>query len=480
MSKGYYLIVCIIGLFSLTACQYQRAENNQQAPTDTQQLSTAVPTDSLETPKDTLATQIHIYLENSGSMNGYVAGNTDFKDALSDLLVLLKYHYGEENIQLHFINTEIYPFFSYTDITQIPYKLSPKSIAIGDTGSSDLNQIFNQILEKTDTHTISILLSDAIYSIQGSDTEALLNFQKSKTKDAFLSSSKRGFDPVTTIVQLQSVFWGNYWDKNNNKTMLRDAIRPYYLCITGPADRMQDFNANIPLEKEKVQGFQHKYVLSSRDFSQNNYYSVLTASFNHGRFKPIRTLSTSTYVRGIEDVEINRRSADPFGFAIAVDLSSIPAENSYKMNPDNYEIRAGDYQIEAIIPIDKKDIHPSDWIRIQAANATHIIQIQAKSGVYTDLDLALKKVIPQWVYHTDTDDDSNIQAVLDKTFGLKYMIEGISEAYETVSQKKDYYFEIQVPIGKSTPSNTGRAFFIVLILGVLGGLGFMVIKNRNR
>lgn len=481
MSKGIYLSVCVLGIFIASACQYQRP--GQTPPSDTGDADTSTiqtPTDTLVNSGDTAATQINLYLENSGSMNGYVAGNTDFKNALSDLLVLLKYHYGEENIQLHFINTAIYPFFPYSDITQVPYQLSPKSIAVGNTGSSDLNHIFNQILKQTDTHTISILLSDAIYSIQGSDTETLLNFQKSKTKDAFLSSSKRGFQPVTTIVKLSSIFWGNYWDKNNKKTMLRDKPRPYYLCITGSAERMQDFNDNIPLESGKVQGFQHKYVMTSKDFSQNNYYSILTASFNHGRFKPIRTMSTGSYVRGIEDVEISRRSADPFSFAIAVDLSAIPVEEAYKTNPENYEILEGEYEIAAISPIDKKDIHPSDWIRIQAAKATHIIQVQATSGVYSDLNLAIKKQIPQWVYQTDTEDDTDIASVMDKTFGFKYLIEGINEAYETVAQQKDYYFEIHLPIRKSTESNTGKAFLIVLLVCVAGAVGFMILKNRNR
>ena len=49
------------------------------------------------------ATHVNIYIENSGSMNGYINGNTQFKTAIQDLLVLLKYEF-DERINIYFIN----------------------------------------------------------------------------------------------------------------------------------------------------------------------------------------------------------------------------------------------------------------------------------------------------------------------------------------------------------------------------------------
>lgn len=466
------LILWGIAISCMAACQYQRPTSTAPA--------THTPLNDTIAHVDSLPTQVHIYIENSGSMNGYVNGNTAFKNALSDLLVTLKYRYGEKNLHLFYINSAIYPIPVQGDITQFAQHLTPQSIRVGNTASSDLNHIFNQILEKTDRHTISLLLSDCIYSIQGENTAELLNFQKSQTRDAYLSKSKEGLEPVTALVKLSSAFYGTYWDKNNQTTYLAGQSRPYYLSITGSADRMADFHQNIPLNKETLEGYQHEYILTSEDFSDDHYYSILTASFQQGRFKPMRSQSSADYVRGIKDVAINPRSTEPFRFAIAVDLSHIPVEEAYKTNPAHYTITEGDYAIREIIPVNKSDIHPSDWIRIQQAHATHIIQIQANSQVYSDLRLALKKQIPQWVYQTDTENDSDILATEGQTFGFKYLVEGIAEAYAITARQKDSYFEIDIPIRKAAQSYIGKGFLIVLIVGVALALGFMVVKNRNR
>src|SRR5690606_26802444 len=135
------------------------------------------------------------------------------------------------------------------DITQFASTLSPAMMQVGNIASSDLNLVFNNVLKNTDSGTISILLSDLIYSIQGANTAELLSYQKSQTKDAFLSKAKSGDDLQTAIVQLFSNFSGVYWDKNNVKTVLNNVQRPYYLSITGAAERMVDFNNKIDLLK---------------------------------------------------------------------------------------------------------------------------------------------------------------------------------------------------------------------------------------
>src|SRR5690606_13341428 len=193
-------------------------------------------------------TKLNLYMENSGSMNGYVNGNTTCKNALGDLLVYLKYEFGEQNIHLHFINDTIHSIEFDRDITQFAASLTPESMRVGNTASSDLNLIFNTILQNTGPGTVSILFSDLIYSIQGSNTEQLLNYQKSQTKDAFLSKARSGDKLQTAIVQLSSTFNGTYWDKNNEKTLLRNAGRPWYMTITGEADRVADFNRKIDVQ----------------------------------------------------------------------------------------------------------------------------------------------------------------------------------------------------------------------------------------
>jgi hypothetical protein len=421
-------------------------------------------------------TKLNLYIENSGSMNGYVNGNTTFKNALGDLLVYLKYEFGEHNIHLHFINDTIHPVKFDRDITQFAASLSPETMRVGNTASSDLNLIFNTILQNTDAGTVSILFSDLIYSIQGSNTEQLLNYQKSQTKDAFLSKARQGDNLQTAIVQLSSSFNGTYWDKNNATTPLRNVERPWYMTVTGEAERVADFNRKIDVEK--MAGFENKFTLTTDDFSEDNYFSVLTNTYNEGRFKPIRSMSAYDFVRGIEDVEVGRGGA-PFRFAVAVDLSRIPVSEPYKTSRANFEVLEGNYRIDTIFAIAKKDIQPSDWVRIESAGATHIVLVEAEGQSFSDLTIAMKKQIPEWVYRTDTEDDRDVEASLTKTFGFKYLVEGVSEAYETLSDKKDYYFELEVPVRKASASNTGKIIVVLLILATIAGLLYTYLKRKR-
>jgi hypothetical protein len=127
---------------------------------------------------------VNVYIENSGSMFGYINGDTEFKTDVRELLTLLKYHYSDKNVHLSFINSKIYPINTNDKISFIT-NLTSSTFKVGDTFSSEMNKVFNQVLNKTDKNTISILVSDCIYSVDGLANS--LNVCKTGTKDAFLT-----------------------------------------------------------------------------------------------------------------------------------------------------------------------------------------------------------------------------------------------------------------------------------------------------
>lgn len=392
---------------------------------------------------------VNVYIENSGSMNGYVQGNTQFKGAIRDLLVMLKYHYDEKNLKINFINSAIYPTNIEGNIVNFSKSLNAKTFKVGDTYSSNLNNIFKQILTKTSQNTISILVSDCIYSIQGNKTEDLLSDQKSLTKDAFLTKFKNKEPLATTIVKLNSSFNGTYYDKDNKKTQLNNISRPYYMSVIGSEKAMMKFNSNIELSKNKVEGFENKYNLTLKDYSEEVYYSVINTKEDSGSYKPDREYKNNGAVQGIKDVDINSRNSSSFIFSVALDLSKVPIEDSYTFDKSNYSIREGDYKIKGIYKFDKKQLVASSINMLTKAKAepTHYIVFESTKPNFTNLSLALKKQIPNWVYTTSTNDDSNILKSPNSTFGIKYLIEGISEAYETKS-KNNNYLELTINIKK--------------------------------
>jgi hypothetical protein len=392
---------------------------------------------------------VNVYIENSGSMNGYVQGNTQFKGAIRDLLVMLKYYYDEKNLKINFINSAIYPTNIEGNIVNFSNSLNTKTFKVGNTYSSNLNNIFKQILTKTSQNTISILLSDCIYSIEGNKTEDLLSDQKSLTKDAFLTKFKNKEPLATTIVKLNSSFNGTYYDKDNKKTQLNNISRPYYMSIIGSEKAMTKFNSNIELSKNKVEGFENIYNLTLKDYSKEVYYSVIDTKEDSGRYKPDREYKNNGAVQGIEDVSINNRNSSSFIFSVALDLSNVPIEDSYVSDKSNYSIREGDYKIKGIYKFDKKQLGASSINMLSKAKAepTHYIVFESTKPNFTNLSFALKKHIPNWVYTTSTNDDSNILKSPNSTFGIKYLIEGISESYETQS-KNNNYLELTINIKK--------------------------------
>jgi len=390
---------------------------------------------------------VNVYIENSGSMNGYINGNTEFKSAIQDMLVLLKYQYDEESINLFFINSQIHPTNIDTDLAGFASALNTKSFKVGATASSNLNSVFKQILARTSKDTISILISDCIYSIKGNKTEDLLSDQKSLTKDAFLTKSKEKLQLTTTVVKLNSKFNGNYWDKNEKATFLNNEIRPYYISIIGSESGMNYFNSKIVFSEKEVAGYENKLVLSSKNYSKNIYYSVINSKDDVGKFKPAKDFSDKNSIRGIEDLSSDSRKGDKFIFSVAVDLSKLPLENDYIKNPTNYSVDEGDFKILKISDFDKDNVQKNALAKIQKSgnNPTHYITFTSTSKKYSDLRFSLKRQMPKWVEETSTEDDTNIRAIGSKTFGFKYLMEGISEAYQTASPSKKY-FELKITI----------------------------------
>ncbi|MDR3140790.1 MAG: hypothetical protein LBU37_03565 [Tannerellaceae bacterium] len=433
-------------------------------------------------PKDTAAAAdftvakpapiVNVYIENSGSMDGYVKGKTEFKGAIRDLLVLLKYHYDEDSINLFFINQQINklrlnPQPELTKKKQQKIK-SENTAKIDLTAfaqnielewrngqekemwqSTNLNQIFKMILDKTGNNSISILFSDCIYSIHGSsDAIGLLLDEKSLTKDAFLSKWKNDKVPLaTTIVKMKSKFDGKYYPfTGDDKGYYIKGNRPYYICVIANQEILDDFNKNIELKANKVEGFENKYTLLSKK-SKDLYYSVLQSTCNKGRFKPDRDKTKLTHIHGIKDVDL-MRGVDRIQFAVAVNYSNVQTENDYLTNPANYTVTTNNFIVKEIFPIDSVKINANDKNRIANAKPTHIIVLEAKTKAVSDVSFVLNKQIPQWIINSSTEDDTSQEKTEGKTFGLNYWVAGIAEAYKIIYPDNKYFFECTISIDK--------------------------------
>ena len=392
-------------------------------------------------------TIVNVFIENSGSMDGYVKGTTEFEAALSDLLVQLQYKYNKEkkdnqNLNINFINTKIYPskvdevnnFVETLEPSKAPYKVGNRSV-------SKLNEILEIILDSTKQNEISILTSDCIYSLdKGKDTEGALEFQKSLTKGAFLEKSKE-FDFSTIVLKMNSKFDGYYYDKENNKTRLSKKERPYYFWIIGKHNLIKTFQEEINIKQLK--GFENSYYLSNSQENHQPFFTVLKETNKIGDFKP--TDRKAKDLKSINEIEYENGN---FQFSIAIDLENISVDKSYLMNAENYTAPEG-YSINSIEKVDRNKIEKRDFLTVEKTTATHIITV-ATSNKFTlqNLKLELSNKIPSWVEKSNSIDDRDVENELDKTFGLLYLVQGVSEAYTTQNPNNKSYFNINVEIKK--------------------------------
>ena len=392
--------------------------------------------------KSSVNEEVKIFIENSGSMDGYVLNTTEFEAALSDLLVQIQYHYNNENLKVNFINTKVYPsqlkevndFVTALEPSKAPYNVGNRTV-------SKLNEILKIILDSTRQDNISIFVSDCIYSLESNkDTEGALEFQKSLTKGAFLQKSKE-FDFATIILKMNSKFNGKYWKKDNTFEQLTNSYRPYYIWFVGSNELLNGFANKINLKDLK--GFKNSYFLSNANSRKTPFFTVLKETNKVGSFKQAdRDVKDVKSIKGVEF------EGGTLQFSIAIDLSNIPVDSAYLTTLKNYVVPDG-FTVKSIEKIDRNKLSQRDFVTVEKSPATHFITVSTTSKfTVQDLKLELSNRIPEWIKESSTPDDRDIKNKLDKTFGLSYLVEGVSEAYATQNPEQTSYFKITVTIKK--------------------------------
>ncbi len=373
--------------------------------------------------KKTKANRVYLYLENSGSMDGYVNGITDYEAALADLVVESQFYYGKDNLFVNFINSEIIPA-QITDIDSFFRSLNPGDTPynVGNKSISELNELFKNVLSKTEKEDISIFISDCIYSLDKSrSTLQGLVFQQSLTKAVFLEKS-REFPLSAFVMQMTSSFTGKYFDKDNKVTLLNNEQRPYYIWILGEENIVKDFLSKH--NPSKYRGYKNSYCFTN-DLDSKIKFELLKSTGLEGRVSFNRRNNT------VIDEILPKNGV--FQFAFAVDFSGYPDQKSV-LDKSSYKITPG-FELIKIEPIPPNNqptvIHHNDWNKIAKSNFTHVVTVRTTDPNFSsEFSLSFINSLPKWIESSSLDDDADIKNNLEKTFGLKFLIQGIHSAYE--------------------------------------------------
>lgn len=395
---------------------------------------------------------VNVFIENSGSMHGYMTGKSSFEAAVMGFLVEADYHYKKQ-MRYFYINEDT--FAINKSLEDFVNEMEPEEVKkYGNTSSSNLNNIFKQILKATDRNEVSILVSDCIYSISGLDTEKLLEHEKALTQKAFLD--KQDFEISTMVIKIRSDFDGIYWfwDKSHGKEsgIHLKQKRPFYIWVIGSNEAMSHFYEKMNFNKLKeLDGYDNMYIMSKTGSGLPDYYTVLQIYERKGKFAPDKEMIIGDAIHGICNIDpFTRNKKNEFHFAIAVDFGDLKLDETYLSDASNYLIQSEDaFQIK-ILKKEEVRFEGMDKTRMTGKNFSHVLLLSTEKMLAPKqiLKVKLLKQMPQWVAESNTTDDTNIEGNETQTLGISYLIEGVNNAYKTRYPEEDSYISFEVSLKK--------------------------------
>lgn len=373
----------------------------------------------------------NIYLENSGSMDGFVKGVTDFEHAIYNLLVDITNNHLADSINLNYINSVIIP--NNPDIADFIENLEPENFRQkgGNRSSSNMSNIFKTILNRTYDNCVSVFISDCVFSPgSGADANEYLVKQQIAIKDNFAQRLDQ-INFTTIVFQLNSQFNGSYYNRLNQPVHL-SGNRPYFIWMFGKHEFIADLLNKIKPENFKGGGVKNFYCMYNGEkfFSHGIMISPRLGTYERDKKNPGTSL-------------IKARKADKgvhkgkFQFSLGVDYKKSLLIEDFISDTLNYEYPAN-YNLEII------------KCNITGINYSHILKLTTGFLRTETVNIRFINSIPGWITEITSEDDQFITSTgeNDKSFGFSYLVEGIYEAYKMKNNGDNKLYEINISVNQ--------------------------------
>jgi len=403
------LIYCLAVLFLASCGNSSTQKEGENKPSEKPEVP------AVDTSK--IKPVVNVYVENSGSMAGYVNGDTDFKKAVYNYLTDIKISGITDTLNLFYINDK--PIAKGSDVKDFIEKLKPNQCVFA---TSDISNVFESILKSTNNNQISVLVTDGIFSPgKGKDAQQYLVNQQIGIKTSMAEYLKVFPNTAVIVYQLSSNFKGRFFNREDKPENI-DASRPYYIWVIGDVENIALLKAHIPDTKFIGGGVQHSYTLLPPLNMEIDYAILNSPKF--GSFERDKK-STKTSIYNIKKAS-NGAHKGNFMFTIGMDLTlfTVLLGDEYLTNTESYarlinKQPNNDYFIEI-----EHNTNPN-------TNYTHNMKLTTDKISVGELEIILRNQFPQWIYDINDEEGLDIYKndAINKTFGIKYLAEGIYEAY---------------------------------------------------
>ncbi len=404
----YFLIMLIF-----PSCGSRSNKANSEISDQTEEISLNTPSGygkSFQNPPVVIKptstpaiSKVLFFIENSGSMKGYVVGSSSYVDMLLNIA-------NHPDLIKNNINRVFYLTSGIStprSVTNLRQSLTPSNF---NELKSDLNKLFKIALDSTKTNSVTILVSDGIYDMCP-DPNPLntLSILGRDLRSVFIKKLQ-GSDFQTIVIKCKSGFNGRYYPGNCCPAYSIIQERPYYIWIFGNSDVLKKY-------------FPDNYLNSLNGYEDMARFFIYPKGNDNYRPNSHKKIGTYYPSRGnvytLERVKPN--SSSVFQISIAVDFSQLPLNDNYLSDKSNYSCSNG----FDVVSIDK----PTDISVLGFSKQTHLIVVKKTGNPIGTLTVSLKNKGYAWITTTNINDDCNIRGNSNQTFGFEVLNKAIIEAY---------------------------------------------------
>lgn len=351
----------------------------------------------LSDPVDLPAANVNLYIENSGSMEGYMRDGSSFKDAVFGYITEINKYVGKT--RFYFVNSRILE-------NNIPLDRLNETLSVGqfrqlggDRTHTNLSNILKMILSRTNDSTVSVFVSDCILDLpQGPARDYFISNQIST--QAIVSDKLKSCKSLSFVVyRMMSHFDGYYYNSDGAQKI--SVNRPFYIMLVGPWQLVSGITRNVSIAR--IPGAR---LTTSVAFAPTH--------------EPIRTF---TNVQGNENKRGNctllpDRNSNTYRIKLLSDMSSLFMDNKALMDKSTYKIEDRNVKLEYIEKIDNPN-----------SPYTHVLTLSVPQQIKpSSISIDVRRTpIPIWIKQAN---DNTGHFIGRTTTGIKYLLDGIGAAYE--------------------------------------------------
>lgn len=338
--------------------------------------------------------RLKVYVENSGSMDGYMCDGSQLKDAVFDYVSDLSQSTSPPH--LYYINSDTLPYRG--SLASYIKTMNPAGFCAvgGNRAHSDMSDMLRMIIGGLSENDVALFISDCILDLPGVNAKDFLTNCQINIKNTFINGRKHHPRLAVEIIKMESDFTGRYFSQNGVET-LQGVKRPYYIWVMGNEEHLAMLNKNAPIADLRKYGLKGTVAFTGL---QQIPFDIKNRSLTSGVVNPTKGQYLVT---------------------IRADFKKTLQQDNVILDKRNILLSHPGVKIEGIYPITDAN-----------SAFTHFIQLSLPKDINTSTTTVTLCAPPlaAWVKETNDTMGVDIKKHLNQTTGILQLVQGVSDAYK--------------------------------------------------